>query len=628
MPQTRFFVFLPLALLVVACSIYFVFPSEQHYLDDPVNLAPLEILEQDPGRLGYLVTNNESGLLGRSVAMMSFGVEVIFNGFSYRGFKITNAVIHLFNIFLVLLVCREVLLARGHTTQVLTIAFCVAVFWAVMPVHVSSVMYPVQRMTLLSALFVLLGVYFYLRGRRAINDNREGVLAASGLFGLSLVVCLPLAVFSKENGILLVPILFLFEAALFRFSRDGKPLLGLIAGYAGLALAGAVLCVWFWEDITGYINADYRGRTPLEGLMTQARILCDYIAALLIPSNIGFGYFHDDYLVSRGLLAPSSTLAAVGFVLSAIMLSAVFAFLKRSLVAVGILLFFTAHLLESSILPLELYFEHRNYLPSVGIALAVVWGGYRLWKFTETKSLVPAAFIIYLSVNVYVLSVRAELWNDAELGVVISEQYHPESVRTLSAFSGYQAGQGFYFAAINSLDRIKALKPELAASVELQKMYVACTSYMPLENTTITFFSGDQRLGSPSFFTGVLQRLSEASNNKQCMTQEQGTHRLLFDWSQRTRVDKSIRIRLAEFFLSQGEIGLAIDSLREAWRRNMNDVQSSLLLFELLLSEQAYGEARMMAIRLENMVDSSGVASWRETFEEANNYLERQAAPE
>ncbi|MCY0536413.1 hypothetical protein, partial [Klebsiella pneumoniae] len=36
----------------------------------------------------------------------------------------------------------------------------------------------------------------------------------------------------------------------------------------------------------------------------------------------------------------------------------------------GWFFFLVAHLVESSFLPLEMYYEHRNYLPSFGLLLA------------------------------------------------------------------------------------------------------------------------------------------------------------------------------------------------------------------------------------------------------------------
>ena len=45
---------------------------------------------------------------------------------------------------------------------------------------------------------------------------------------------------------------------------------------------------------------------------------------------------------------------------------------KQPLVSLGVLWFFTGHLLESTILPLEIAHEHRNYLPLLGIIIAMI----------------------------------------------------------------------------------------------------------------------------------------------------------------------------------------------------------------------------------------------------------------
>src|SRR5690606_28740337 len=48
---------------------------------------------------------------------------------------------------------------------------------------------------------------------------------------------------------------------------------------------------------------------------------------------------------------------------------------------VGWFFFLAAHLVESSFLPLELYFEHRNYLPALGLSIAFVGGSAYLLRY-------------------------------------------------------------------------------------------------------------------------------------------------------------------------------------------------------------------------------------------------------
>jgi tetratricopeptide (TPR) repeat protein len=61
---------------------------------------------------------------------------------------------------------------------------------------------------------------------------------------------------------------------------------------------------------------------------------------------------------------------------------------KAPLIAYSILFFFINHIIEGSVIPLELVFEHRNYLPSafVFVPVAIVWI-YLLEYFSYQKSI-------------------------------------------------------------------------------------------------------------------------------------------------------------------------------------------------------------------------------------------------
>ncbi len=161
----------------------------------------------------------------RPVALLSFAMNHVIHGLEPYGFKLVNLFIHLFTAWIIFLIinwifranrlldnsiCHPVSQKYGYWVALLT-----AVIWILHPLNVSTVLYSVQRMTQLSALFTLLGFAAYSRCRltRIANTGETGDRALfTGLF-----ICWPLGILSKENAILLPLFCLVAEITLFRF---------------------------------------------------------------------------------------------------------------------------------------------------------------------------------------------------------------------------------------------------------------------------------------------------------------------------------------------------------------------------------------------------------------------------
>jgi hypothetical protein len=108
-----------------------------------------------------------------------------------------------------------------------------------------------------------------------------------------------------------------------------------------------------------------------ERLLTQSRVLVDYLGHWFLPKLYTAGVFQDHFAKSTGLLSPIST--ALSMLFHAILISVcVIQRRKWPLFAFGVLFFYGSHLLESTVLNLELYFEHRNYLAAAFLFLPLI----------------------------------------------------------------------------------------------------------------------------------------------------------------------------------------------------------------------------------------------------------------
>jgi protein O-mannosyl-transferase len=189
--------------LLLTYLIYLPGLSGPMILDDYPQLDPILENIGKGSWTGFLLS--ESGVLGRPVAMASFIFNAVVSERNFWWWKFTNVAIHLLTGALVFVLSTRLLAAEDGRVRrnVHYLALLTAGLWLLHPLQVSTVLYTVQRMTQLSVLFVFAGLLSYTLGR-------EKQLAGQpyGWVGivLAFVVFFPLAVFSKESG-LLFPVL-------------------------------------------------------------------------------------------------------------------------------------------------------------------------------------------------------------------------------------------------------------------------------------------------------------------------------------------------------------------------------------------------------------------------------------
>lgn len=453
-----------LAVLVAVFLIYQRGLSGSFVFDDKLNIVEniyLKIDTLDPVSLKAAAFSMANGISGRPISMVSFALDYYFNGPNPYGYKLTNLVIHLINgvcVFFLTTLVLEVS-RRRHDLELSPdrlrwTSLAVASAWLMHPLDITAVLYVVQRMTSLSALFTLLGLITYLYGRKRQIDGKSGwgwILPAFLLFT-------PLAVLCKENGALLPVFMLLAEIVLLNFqsptTKSRFALMGLFV--ATVILPVAVLAVYsiynpLWFS-AGYILRDF---TLPERLMTEARILWFYLRLIVVPDISQLGLQHDDIAISRGWLTPYSTLFAVAGI--AFLAGLALFFRKRQPIAsFGILFFLIGHSIESSVIPLEIVQEHRNYLPGYGILLMVFY--YLLsgaWH-KDTLKLRQVMVVFLILFFGAVTAIRAGQWNDPYNLTLTEVRHHPESVRAnteaaymyvlLPAFSKEQHEENYQLA--------------------------------------------------------------------------------------------------------------------------------------------------------------------------------------
>jgi tetratricopeptide (TPR) repeat protein len=299
----------------------------------------------------------------------------------------------------------------------------------------TSVLYVVQRMTSLSATFTLLGLGFYVWGRLRHGAGRKGwALIFTGTFVFGL-----LAVLSKENGALLPVYAFACELLLWRLSaRRSRERRRVLAYFAGILFLPAIAAVGYGLLHPDWLLGGYTGRefNLTERLLTEARVLWTYLGLILVPNHAALGLYHDDIAISTGLLAPATTAPAFLGLLGMVLV-AWFARRSHPILAFAVFWFLAGHIMESTVIPLEIAHEHRNYLPAIGPLLAVVYYLFRLTNSPRFAGFAAATMVLLLGAAT---AIRAEQWRDPFSLALMEARHHPASSR-----AHYELG-GRYFA--------------------------------------------------------------------------------------------------------------------------------------------------------------------------------------
>lgn len=334
-------------------------------LDDFGTLGGLQELQHDGGSPYELIQyalNNFASRLGRPLALLSFAPQFGSWPGHPEDFLWVNVLLHGLNASLLAASLIRILALAGIPSQrAVLIGLLGAALWAAAPIHVGTVLYAVQRMTLLAATFVFAGLWTYLAGRQALAEGR--IAPAAALMSLGVGGGTALGVLSKETAGLMPALVLVLELTVLRPPAHRR---AWQLAVATLLVLPTLLVVGYlaWE-FPGFVEGySRRAFTMSERLLTEARLLGEYLRKMLFPPLQGMRLYYDDVPVSRSLFEPWTTAMAVIGWLGA--LASALALRRRApFFAAAVLWFLVAHSLEGSFIPLEIAYDHRNYVPAV-----------------------------------------------------------------------------------------------------------------------------------------------------------------------------------------------------------------------------------------------------------------------
>ena len=354
-----------------------------------------------------------SPLSNRPLAYISFALNYYFHGYRTVGYRTVNILIHILaGVFLFLFIKTTLSLPAVRSRYGIRnwLPYIAVLVWLVHPLQTQSVSYIVQRMNSMASMLYLLSMLCYARARLAqapaVKWPLTGACIVSGLLALG----------TKETAATLPLFILLYEWFFFQ-DLNGRWLkrhLPFLAGLVILLLGVALIYLGghpFEKILSRYETRDF---TPLQRVLTEFRVLILYLSLLIYPhpNRLNLDY---DYSLSHSLIEPPTTLLALLAIIGMLAWSIRLAKNDR-LISFCILWYFGNLVIESSIVGLEIVFEHRAYLPSMMMILMVAILVDRYLKSKLLKIALVCAITLVFSAWTYerntIWSNAVSLWSD------------------------------------------------------------------------------------------------------------------------------------------------------------------------------------------------------------------------
>lgn len=392
-PDANKYAFTFIALFLFLIIIYSNSFQGQFVFDDTPNIinnANIHLKSIESPDIQKTFHGMEIHKISRPFSYFSLALNYYFGGLNVFGYHLVNFIIHyLAAIFLFLFIYNALklpALRERYGQADYGIALLATVFWATSPLQVNAVTYIVQRMASMAGLFYIMSMYFYLEGRTAEKTRNQITLWIFCLLSAFL------SFGSKENAVLLPVSIWLFDLLCIQGAIRQNVIRNLII-FVPVVIVAVTFGLWYVNigSILSGSAYDHRPFTAIERLLTQPRIIIFYITLLLYPLASRLTMMHDIEL-STSLISPWTTLPAIALILGLITI-AIFLARKNPFISFAIFFYFLNLIIESTFLPLELIFEHRNYIPSMFFFVPVAIAMVHIMDYFSYKKIIQLAAV-------------------------------------------------------------------------------------------------------------------------------------------------------------------------------------------------------------------------------------------
>ncbi len=438
---------LNVGLIMITCLLAYL-PGLTNFMlaDDIPNIIHndgIKITQFDVNNLVSVARSNDSGPLGRPISYLSFALNYYLSGQQIipSHVKATNLGIHTTNSLLVYILTLTLLSVIKKRTKLLSankgfaLALFITLLWALHPIQLTAVLYSVQRMTSMATFFMLAGLITYTLGRNRLEEGRPYALTL--MYG-GIILGTALGTLCKEIALLLPFYAMSIELTLYNSGNNldaAKKKLNHF--FLIVAVIPAVTSIIYLTSHPQFVFSGYTFRdfTLIERLLTEARVLFYYIGLIGFPNLNQLSLHHDHIAISRGLFSPFTTTPALLGILF-LLFTAWLLRKKQPVYGFMVIWFLVGHVMESTIIGLEIAYEHRNYLPSYSIIFgATVFSYLLLQQITHRHMLKVILAIAALSSMFFTTFTRATIWSEKGTMAHFDQRNHPDSARSQMAYA-------------------------------------------------------------------------------------------------------------------------------------------------------------------------------------------------
>lgn len=439
----------PLLLIIVTGIIAYFSSFGGRFLWDDATLVQDNLyIRNFTNMLNIFVKNTGAGAFQefsfyRPLQLFTYMLDYSIWGLNVFGYHLANTLLHI--MVAIVLYYLVVLLFDNKMLSLFA-----AILFVVHPVHTETVCYISDRADLLSALFILTTLFIYINS--VYRENK-------GFPFLLLLSCL-LAFLSKENALIIIPLVLLYH---YVFRQRLKislflPLLAAMFFYAALRISNT--------EVLHYSYPILMKRIP--GFFVA---ITNYLRILIFPVDLHMDYGN----VMVNIFQPK---ALFGLAITILLLAYAFITKKTNrLISFSIFWFFLALLPVTSIYPVNAFYmaEHWLYLSSIGfflIAARMLCVLYR--RITRMKYVPIFLTTLIVIISLYLTIKQNSYWNDPILFYKRTLRYSPYSAFAYHNLGGEYLKIGQKERAIEHYLKALAVSPGMAiAHYNLAEVYLA-----------------------------------------------------------------------------------------------------------------------------------------------------------
>ena len=419
----------------------------------------------------------------RPIANLSFALNYFLDKHNVFGYHLANTAIHILSaifLFFFIKITLRLLPAKPAVPDYSPawpspgfVAFFSSFLWLIHPVNTQAVTYIVQRMTSLAAMFFILSLCLYASGRTAWQASPQKKPRAIICFAACMAagIC---ALGTKENTATLPLVILLYEYFFFQdltIHWSKRKIIFLLSTV--LIFVCLVFYLTDWDPIHRIFNSyTHRDFTITERVMTQFRVIIYYISLMVYPSPHRLNLDSNHHFpLSISFTDPETTLVTCGALVSLVGL-AFLAMRRNRFSAFVILWFFITLMIESSVIGIEIIYEHRIYLSLMMVCALFTLCLFHIIRHQRTAAVCIFGIVFLFSAWTYQRNMTWQtpqtLWSDCVEKAPNNPRAHNNLGNEL-AFKSDFAGAKYHFNVAIRLEPRAAKSHHNLANVFVQQ---------------------------------------------------------------------------------------------------------------------------------------------------------------